>query len=174
LALLRLRSRPSSGRMAVAAAAVAVADLTFAHASLVPTAPRTLYTYAPPALEAARPPDHGRLYAYHYFAPGRSAAYLSRLDPFAIARAPEGWSLPAATALSMRLSLFPPSAAPWSVAGSFDNDTPGIAPYRSAGLRDALLGRELTPGHSRLLVLGAVSRVAARHERGLEELPLLA
>ena len=175
LAFFRPRASVSARRrVAAAAVAVAVADLTVAHAGLVSTAPRALFTYRTPVLEAARPPDHGRLYAYDYFAPGRSAAYLGRLDPFKIVRAPEGWSVPAATALSMRLSLFPPSAAPWGIAGSFDNDTPGIAPHRAAGLRDALLGRELTPGHARLLALGAVSRVAARHERGLEGLPLLA
>ena len=73
---------------------------------------------------------------------GAAVAHLSRPDPFAIARAPRDWSLPAATALSMRMSLFPPTAAPWGIAGSFDHDTPGIAPRRSATLVDALLGLE--------------------------------
>jgi hypothetical protein len=103
-----------------------------------------------------------------------SDARLGRPDPFAITRAPRGWTVPAATALSMRMALFPPTAAPWGIAGSFDHDTPGIAPWRSAVLVDTLLGLEGTPAHERLLGLGAVSRVAALHRRGLEPLPILA
>jgi hypothetical protein len=142
--------------------------------SLVPTAPRALFTFRPPLADAARPPDHGRLYAYDYFIPGRSVAHLSRVEPFAIARAPRDWTVAAATALSMRMSLFPPTAAAFGIAGSFDHDTPGIAPWRSAALLDALLGLEGTPSHVRLLQLGAVQRVIALHAAGLESLPLLA
>ena len=177
MAVLSWRRRGAgrhASRIAMAAAAVAVADLVIAHADLVPTAPRTLFTYRPPALDAARPPDHQRLYAYDYFVPGRSAWRLGRAQPFAIERAPDGWRAPAATALAMRLALFPPSAAPWGVPGSFDLDTPGIAPRPTAMLLDALLGLEGTPAHARLLRLGAVARVAALHDEGLDSLPLLA
>jgi hypothetical protein len=172
IVLARRSSRLVPPLATLAGAAVAVADLTAAHGALVPTAPRALFTVRPPILEAARPPDQGRLYAYDYFVPGRSLAHLSRAEPFAIARAPVGWSVPAATALSMRLSLFPPTAAPWGIPGSFDHDTPGIAPWRSSALLDALLGREGTPAAARLLALGAVGRVVALH--AYEGLPLLA
>jgi hypothetical protein len=49
------------------------------------------------------------------------------------------------------------------VAGSFDHDTPGMAPWRTAVLLDTLLGVEGTPAHAKLLRLGAAARVAALH-----------
>jgi hypothetical protein len=169
-----LRSRWKPEVAALAASAVALCDLTAAHVQLAPTAPRALFTARPGILESARPPHDGRLYTYDYFTPGRSLAHLGRTEPFAIARAPREWSVAAATALSMRLSLFPPTAAPFGIAGSFDHDTPGIAPWRSAALLDTLVGLEGTPSHLRLLQLGAVQRVIAWHAGGLEELPLIA
>jgi hypothetical protein len=174
LALLRLRPRPAPRALALAAAALSILDLLAAHADLVPTAPRALYTHRPPVLEPARPPDAGRLYAYDDFVPGRSALFLGRPAPFEIDRAPVGWSADAATALSMRLALFPPTAAAWGVPGSFDHDTPGLAPRRAALLRDLLLAVEGTPAHTRLLQLGAVSRAVALHDGGLEGLPRIA
>jgi hypothetical protein len=72
------------------------------------------------------------------------------------------------------MSLFPPSGAPWGIAGSFDHDTPGIAPRRSALLVETLLQVEGTPAHARLLAAAGVQRVVAFHARGLESLPLVA
>jgi hypothetical protein len=172
--LARVRVRPAVPGLAVAALVVSLADLLLAHRGLAPTAPRALFTFRPEVVEAARPADHRRVLAYDYFTPGLSAARLGRPDPFLITRAPRDWTVAAATALSMRMSLFPPSAGPWGIAGSFDHDTPGIAPWRSAALVDALLRVEGTPAHARLLGLGAVSRVVALHRRGLEPLPLVA
>jgi len=174
LVIAYARGRIAATTAALATVAVALADLTAAHAHLVPTAPRALYTIRPGLLEAARPPEAGRLYTYDYFVPGRSETYLGRSEPFAIARAPVGWSVPAASALAMRLSLFPPTSTPWGIAGSFDHDTPEIAPRRSALLLERLVALEGSPAHTRLLALGGVSRVLALHARGLEDLPLLA
>ena len=171
IALGRMRTSVPAPVLAFAAGALAALDLLAAHARLVPTAPQALFTHRPPALETARPPDHQRLYAYDYFVPGTSALHLSRDEPLALERAPEGWSVPAAAALSLRLALFPPSPAAWGVAGSFDHDTPGMAPRRAAVLLDALLGREGTPAHASLLRLGAVARVAARHADAADGLP---
>jgi hypothetical protein len=174
IAFARMRLPGRASLLTASAAVVALADLVLAHRGLAPTAPRALFTIRPPILDAARPPDHGRLYAYDYFSPGLSAARLGRDDPFLIARAPRAWPVAAAGALAMRTTLFPPTAAPWGVAGSFDHDTPGIAPWRSAVLVDTLLGIEGTAAHARLLSLGAVSRVVALHRRGLEGLPIVA
>ena len=131
-------------------------------------AAHAVHVPAPDRGGRARPPTTAASTSYDYFAPGRSLALLSRPDPFAITRAPRGWSLPAATALSMRMGLFPPTGAPWGIAGSFDHDTPGIAPRRSAVLVDALLGLESTPAHTRLLELGAVRAWWLSTARGLE------
>jgi hypothetical protein len=174
IALARMRLPRRAAGLTGSAVLVAVADLVLAHRGLAPTAPRSLFTFRPPLLDAARPPDHGRLYTYDYFSPGLSEARLGRADPFVIARAPRDWPLVAAGALAMRMTLFPPSAAPWGVAGSFDHDTPGIAPWRSAVLVDTLLGIEGTRAHAQLLALGSVSRVVALHRTGLEALPVLA
>ncbi|HUG51988.1 MAG TPA: hypothetical protein VMR21_00230 [Vicinamibacteria bacterium] len=169
------RIRAGAARpLALAAVVLAVADLLAVHADLLPTAPVALFTHRPDVLDVARPPSHGRLYAYDYGVPGRSHLYLSRPTPFRLERVPEGWSIPAARALSMRLSLFPPSAAAWGIPGSFDHDTPEIAPRRGAVLFETLLRLEGSPAHARLLALGGVSRVATLHERGYEGLPLLA
>ena len=174
IALVRMRTAAHGPVLGLAAGLLAAADLLAAHARLVPTAPRALFTHRPPALDAARPPDHQRLYAYDYFAPGASTRHLARDQPLTIERAPDGWSVPAASALALRLALFPPSAAPWGVAGSFDHDTPGMAPGRAALLLEALLGLEGTPAHAALLRLGAVARVAARHADATDALPQIA
>ncbi len=173
IAVLAWRRRSGGRRsLAIAASAIAVLDLAAVHEGLSPTAPAALFTLRPPALSLAAPPEDGRLYAYDYFVPGMARAHLHREYPYRIVRAPEGWAVPAATALAMRLALFPPSAGAWGIAGSFDRDTPGLAPAVATPLADALLVLEGTPAHLRLLQVGGVSRVAALHEAGAGLVPL--
>ena len=89
IALVRMRTAAHGPVLGLAAGLLAAADLLAAHARLVPTAPRALFTHRPPALDAARPPDHQRLYAYDYFAPGASTRHLARDQPLTIERAPD-------------------------------------------------------------------------------------
>jgi len=62
----------------------------------------------------------------------------------------------------------------WGLYGSYDVDLRGLYPVTLSRLGLLLRAAEGTPGHLRLLRIGAVSRVIARHREGLEELVLLA
>ena len=158
----------------VAVAVCAIADLLVAHNALNPTAPPALYAHRPELLDVVRPADGARIYVYDYFFPGRSQRYLGRAAPYVAARAPEGWPVRAAQALGMRLYLFPPTAGPWGLEGSYDLDVPGLGSPHVAALTALLRNVEDTPAHTRLLRLGAVSHVVALHSRGFEDLELLA
>jgi hypothetical protein len=120
-----------------------------------------------PPLAAALPrPDQARIYVYDYNVAGKSRRYLGRDFPFAITRGVPGWPYPATVALAERLALFPPVAGAWGIPGSFDHDTPGLAPRFLADLYDLLLLVEGSPAHLRLLQLGAVADVVALHADG--------
>ena len=174
LGLVRVTLTGRVRAAALAAALVAVGELVTNHDRLSPTAPRDLFTCRPPVLSVATPPDDGRLYVYDYYMAGKSERYLRRRIPYQVTRTNADWPLPAATALAMRLSLFPPTAGPWGIAGSYEHDTPGIAPLFVTQLYDLLLAAEDTPAHLRLLRVGAVARVVARHRAGFEPLTPLA
>jgi hypothetical protein len=174
VALLAAARRRDSSRAARAFAVVltliTVAPMALWHDGISPKAPRELYTLRPPVLTALRRPDHGRLYVYDYNVAGKSRQYLGRDFPFAITRGLPGWPYPATMALALRLTAFPPVAGAWGVPGSFDRDTPGLAPRFLADLCDLLLRVEGTPGHLRLLQIGAVTDVVALHQEGLQAL----
>jgi hypothetical protein len=172
-ALLVMRRRAPRRWLGAAAAVVGILELLVLHDGLSPTAPPALFAVRPPALDLATPPEGGRLYSYDYLAPGKAREHLHRDSPYAVLRAPVGWAVPGASALAMRLSLSPPTAGAWEIAGSFDRDVPGLAPRELALLPDLLIAAEGTPAHLRLLQLGAVSRVAALHAAGLEPLESL-
>jgi len=167
------RAIPGPAR-AAAVAACAVADLLVAHHGLNPTAPPALYTHRPELLDVVRPVDGARIYVYDYFFPGRSPRYLARASPYVVARAPEAWPVRAAQALGMRLYLFPPTAGPWGLEGSYDLDVPALGSPHVAALTAVLRNVEGTPAHTRLLRIGAVSHVVALHSAGFEDLELLA
>jgi len=174
LAIAALGGRIPAPTRAAAVAVCAVADLLWAHHTLNPAAPPALYTHRPELLDILRPADGARIYVYDYFFPGRSQRYLGRAAPYVVARAPAGWSVRAAQALGMRLYLFPPTAGPWGLEGSYDLDVPGLGSPYVAALTSLLRRVEETPAHTRLLRLGAVSHVVALHTRGFEDLEPLA
>jgi hypothetical protein len=157
---LRLAGRTGAG----VAAALALLDLVIAHHDLNPTAPVGLYTYVPPALAAATDPDGGRLHTFDYFEPGTSVRDLGHDVPYLLARAPIGWDLRAAQALALRQALFQPSPASRGAEGSYERDVPGLEPRPLAFLKEAFRAAHSHEDRSRLLRIGAVSRVAALHE----------
>jgi hypothetical protein len=118
--------------------------------------------------------DGQRIHVYDYFFDGRSERHLGRAAPYLVARAPAGWPVRAAQALGMRMYLFPPSAGPWGVEGSYDLDVPGLGSPYVAALGELLRAAEGTPAHLRLLRLGAVSHVVALHDAGFESLERVA
>jgi hypothetical protein len=166
VAAVRRLSPRSAPALAVTLAAVTIVPMALWHDGVAPTAPRELYTIRPPLAAELPRPDQGRLYVYDYNVVGKSRRYLGRDFPFVITRGVPGWPYPATVALAMRLALFPPVTGAWGIAGSFDHDTPGLAPRFLADLYDLLLLVEGTPAHLRLLQLGAVANVVALHTEG--------
>jgi len=162
--LLAARGEPSS-RTAALIGALAVGDLAAAHATLNPAAPEALFTHRPPAVSLVSGDAPQRLYVQDYFWGMEAPRLLGRADPFDIARAPVGWSVPASRALALRLCLFPPSAGFWGVRGSFEHDTPALAPTDLARLTAAVTEAADTPGRQvALLRAGAVRHVLLLHE----------
>jgi hypothetical protein len=181
LAIGALGTRFSAPARGAAVAFCAVADLLVAHYSLNPAAPPGLYTHRPELLDVVRPGfiprernDGQRIHVYDYFFDGRSQRHLRRPAPYLVARAPAGWPVRAAQALGMRMYLFPPSAGPWGVEGSYDLDVPGLGSPYVAALGELLRAAEGTPAYLRLLRLGAVSHVVALHDAGFESLERVA
>jgi hypothetical protein len=174
LAAARRSGSPRSGRrLAVLLALVTIAPMAAWHDAVSPTAPRELYTSRPPLVTALSRPDHARVYVYDYNVAGKSRKYLGRDFPYEVTRGLPGWSSPAAAALALRLAVFPPVAGAWGIPGSFDRDTPGLAPRFLSDLCDVLLLVEGTAAHLRLLQLGAVADVVALHSDGLQALTLI-
>ena len=171
LALLvrRAGARVPSG-WAATAAVMAVAEVFVVHRGMNRTAPVELLTFRPPAVDAAASKDRSRLYVYDYMAPGKSRRYLKRDDPYMIHPPLPGVSLETIQLLSQRLYPFPPAAGRWGLEGSFDLDFRGLYPLPLAKLVALLHQVETTPGHLRLLRIGAVATVVALHTEGLEDL----
>ena len=196
LAIGAIGTRFSAPARGASVAFCAVADLLVAHYSLNPAAPPGLYTHRPELLDVVRgglggpesPPssdsergfiprernDGQRIHVYDYFFDGRSQRHLGRAAPYLVARAPAGWPVRAAQALGMRLYLFPPSAGPWGVEGSYDLDVAGLGSPYVAALGELLRAAEGTPAQLRLLRLGAVSHVVTLHDAGFESLERVA
>jgi len=171
LALLSARARTGlSAGWAAAAALAAIADTFLAHHGMNRTAPAELLAFRPPAVDAVATTDRSRLYVYDYMAPGKSRRYLKRDDPYMIRRPPNHASLERIQVLSQRLYLFPPVGGRWGLEGSFDLDFRGLYPHELARLVHLLRDVETTPGHLRLLRIGAVATVMSLHTRGLEDL----
>src|SRR5439155_1088118 len=97
LGLVRVTLTGRVRAAALAAALVAVGELVTNHDRLSPTAPRDLFTYRPPVLSVAMPPDDGRLYVYDYYMAGKSERYLRRRIPYQVTRTNADWPLPLAS-----------------------------------------------------------------------------
>ena len=157
---------------AAVAAVVAGADLFAAHAGLNRTAPRKILAYRPATLDSIEQRDLSRLYAYDYYGvTGKREHYLPA-RPLAERRRlrQEQWPYRYGEVILPRTELLPPVGALWGLYGSFDLDQRGLAPVALSRLDLLLRAAEGTPGHVRLLRIGAVSRMVARHSEGLDDL----
>jgi hypothetical protein len=168
--VLRLVAARRFTPLAVVVAAAAIVPTAVWHDGVSPTAPRDLYTLRPPLVAALSRTDHARMYVYDYNVAGKSRRYLGRDFPYEITHGLPGWPYPATKALVLRLSMFPPVGGVWGLPGSFDHDTPGLAPRLLSEMSDLLLLVEGTAAHLRLLQLGAVANVVALHTEGLQDL----
>jgi hypothetical protein len=145
------------------AAALALADLLQAHAGLNPTGPATLFTRPPEVLGALARDGVTRLYSFDYDV--RPTAAPPRHLPEPAAALPWAWR----AALLGRQC--PPSLQRWGVAGSFEADPYSLEIPQRRSLWLLLVDSQLRPADQlRLLRIGAVSHVIARHLDGLEAL----
>jgi hypothetical protein len=166
-------SRPR--RSAVAVAALAVFDLFLAHRSLNPTAPRKVLAYRPSTLDHIDQRDYSRLYSYDYFGVlGKKERYLKHdtLAQMQILR--EQWPYPFGEVISLRSYLLPPVGEIFRLFGSYDMDMRLLYPVPQTRLALLLRGIEGTPGHLRMLRMGAVRRMITYHTEGLEDLSPIA
>jgi hypothetical protein len=160
------------GRAALVGAVILSAlDLAVVHRRVNPTTPSALLTFRPPLVEASRPDDHRRLLVYDYLSDlSKTRRLLGRDDGYAIERPPDGWPLERVRVLALRLGLIPPLGAQWGIEGSYDRDVRAFGSSEMAGVLRVLAASEGTPRFLRLLRLGAVDTVVARHQEGLEGL----
>lgn len=170
LALRRLRPRGREATLAALVAIVALGELVAYHQRPNPVAPKELYTYRPEILEALGDLTKVRLYSYDYTMRGKAREHLGREHAHVLERTPEGWPAAAASALGLQMALAPQTAGRWGIRQSFEIDYRGLFPEPLARLTMLLRAGEETPGHIKLLRIGAVTHVIALHERGLEEL----
>jgi hypothetical protein len=169
LGALLLVTRP--GRWSVVAVvALAVADLTLAHARLNPSAPREIVERPPVVLHAIRREGLDRLYSFDYQhpIPGKTPR---RSDPH-IPLSPDLLPLPPHLRQTLATYGLLPSGtlARFRLFGSYDWDLIGLAPASFRDLVLFFLIQEDTPGFRRLLQLGSVTHVIALHSEGLENL----
>jgi membrane protein YfhO len=172
LSALAWTGRHRARAAGVAIGVLAAGDLLLAHAGLNRTAPRKILTYRPPTLDHIDQRDRSRLYSYDYYGvAGKRERYLPNLPLSERRRVrQEQWPFLYGEVIRGRTELLPPVGAIWGLFGSFDVDLRGLYPTELSRLDLLLRAVEGTPGHLRLLRIGAVSRVVARHTEGLEEL----
>ena len=159
--------RSGARRVATALLLVAV-DLVASNRDINATAPPEILTVRPPLVGSLAVRDHSRLYVYDYQVPGKCLFYLGRESAFVVPNAPPDDPLP--HLLAGYSYLPPPAPGRWGLEGSYDMDQRGTFPWYVRELNTALRALEGTPRHLRLLQVGAVSRVVALHEKGLEAL----
>jgi hypothetical protein len=162
-----VRGRGASGHVGPLAASVlaglAVADLAVYHRTPNPVAPARLYTVRPEVLVDLGEAGASRVYVYDYALPGKTARYLEGRGPYALARKPADFSLDAASALGMQMSLASESPGRWGIAQAFNVDSRGLQAAPLARLTRLLHDVEETPAHVRLLRAGGVTHTLAFH-----------
>jgi hypothetical protein len=169
-----LAGRPRLARGLVALAAL---DLLAAHTGLNRTAPRELYTWRPPAVDALRAAGAARTWVYDYEAVedggprrlGRASAYRVPVRGF-----PAEMTWVAAAAL--RTYLLPPIGSAWGLRGGFDRDLLGLHAPAQRQLTDAFWLADGTAEQARLLREAGVTHVLSLHHPvapGVREIQVL-
>lgn len=172
LALARcLWGRPARA-LALTLAVFVVGELAIRHQDLQHFAPAALFTHRPEVLEALDSSAGSRLYVYDYSVAAYGGQNQGRSGwGYELARAPRGFSRPAAQSLGIQMYLNPPTAGRWGLYGSYDVDLLGLSPEPLARLAKFLRRAEGRPAHLRLLRMGSVRYVVALHrERWWDDL----
>jgi Bacterial membrane protein YfhO len=172
-ALLMLPSTTLGPRLAsTALTAIVVADLLAAHTGLNATVPASLLTETPAVLQLVRNDDGTRLFVWDYQSSTDTERLLGRPDPYRPAVTIPGLDSRVLDFVAQHQVLAGLTPAFFGVETSYDFDLRGLYPR---DLNDLTYFRDYVKGtavHTRLLQLGAVARVIALHERGLEDLRL--
>jgi hypothetical protein len=169
LALIQRRRLSSGSWPSITVACLAVGTLLAVHHDLHWTGPRELFRVRPPVLPLLEQPGLPRLYVYDYSmshddstGTGRELrANRQATEAYSLARIPAGWATSEALVLGVHFYLNPPTAARWSLPGSFDRDILGFEPLPLTQLNESLRKAEGTPAHLRLLRIGGVRNVLA-------------
>jgi len=147
-----------------ALAGLALADLSFVHRHLNPTAPADFYRDRPAVIGDVAPDETGRFLVLDYSAhPDWAPRYLGRTRAFVVAARPGArhwW----AGAMGLRLYPVAPILSGWRVPGSYSRDLLGLLPPPLVAMNDALVGTFPGPAFVRLLEAGGVSRLATLHD----------
>jgi hypothetical protein len=162
LSALHPRTR---GSLASAALVVAVVDLAAAHRALVPTAPREWFTGVPGVVALAKRDRAERLYAFDYLR-RRSGRTGPSWKP---AESPELLARPPREAAALASQDYPLDGARWALPGAFDLHVAQLDSPARVGLATLVrFHQEDGPALARLLRLGGVTHLSARHRAGLE------
>jgi hypothetical protein len=144
------------------AAALAVGDLLQAHAGVNPTAPRELFARTPEAVSVLKRDGATRVYAFDY------TIRPASVPPRRLEEPPDAAASPWAWRTALRAQQYPTSLLRWGIPGSFEADPFSLEIPQRRSLWLLLADSERRPAdHLRLLQLGAVSHVLARHRDGL-------
>lgn len=156
--VLALAGPRSPSLTASFAAAVAVADLLQAHSGLNPTARLSVFTRTPPVVSFLRQDGASRVYAFDYTVRAAAAAPLELPEPEATAGLPRAWRH------ALLFQEYPLSLLRYGIPGSFEADPFSLEIPQRRSLWLLLVDAERRPAdHLRLLQLGGVSHVLARH-----------
>jgi hypothetical protein len=155
--------------MATLAAALAVADLLQANAGLNPTAPASAFVRTPAVVSFLRQDEAARVYVYDYSVRATAAA------PVALPQPPATASLPRVWRDALLNQEYPLSLLRYGIRGSFEADPFSLEIAQRRSLWLLLVDSERRPAdHLRLLELGGVTHVVARHAGSIDGLALAA
>jgi hypothetical protein len=165
-ALLAALSRRGAGsRWGAAAALLAALDLLAVHRGLNRDVPGALVRGTPEVVTVLRSDGAVRVHGFDYLL---QPAGASRLLPHETA---ELVRLPTALRFVVLAQQYPLSFPRWGLRGSFDSDVVGLDSRKRRSLRLLANASERDPERLlRLLQVGAVTHVVARHSTGLESL----
>jgi hypothetical protein len=164
-AALLAASRLRPPMAASLAGALALADLLQAHAGLNPTAPSALLSSPPEVLGVLARDGASRTYTFDYRVRAAGAPPWRLVEPAETDALPWAWR---AVLLGRQ---YPPSLQRWGLPGSYEADPFSMDTPQRRSLWLLLVHSEPRPAdHLRLLRVGGVSHVLARHREGLEAL----
>jgi hypothetical protein len=166
LGLLLTRISRSAAPLSLALIALAAGPLIVVHRHLQVTISTRAFATPPPSLAEIRHAAWPRIYVRSYvFEPARREVTI---DPsvYRIARRFRGLSDYESMVLGVHHYLNPPTAARWSIAGSYDWDIMGFDTKHFSEIAAFLEATEGEPTHVKLLRMGGVTHALALAREG--------